>query len=321
MLKTHERWDENACFILFLNRTVCWRDSCVWRDCSNWLHHWTHVHHRWRGWGETEMQFFIRTVVKSGIICLSNQWLCNVLKNFQHCFVQQDIFAVLFYFLVWKLLRVNSSKCFSNVVRYQAKWNALFSISKVHNYKRLTPFSISNQAVESLDNLKPGDCIVCFSKNDIYSISRQIEIRGLECAVIYGSLPPGRICSDVSFMIWKVIELSVVKSHCHVDITSHLDYIMFGQQAPSWLKLRSLMIKRTLAKSLLPQMQLEWVLTCKSFLKTVALICFINTAAEKNSKTISKYFTIYRYSTYIGKLCFCFILFLSDNESWRNRSK
>ncbi|XP_010887228.2 ATP-dependent RNA helicase SUPV3L1, mitochondrial [Esox lucius] len=62
---------------------------------------------------------------------------------------------------------------------------------EVRNYKRLTPFSILDQAVESLDNLRPGDCIVCFSKNDIYSISRQIEIRGLECAVIYGSLPPG----------------------------------------------------------------------------------------------------------------------------------
>lgn len=62
---------------------------------------------------------------------------------------------------------------------------------EVHNYKRLTPFSISNHAVESLDNLNSGDCIVCFSKNDIYSISRQIEVRGLECAVIYGSLPPG----------------------------------------------------------------------------------------------------------------------------------
>uniref|UniRef100_A0A1A8F5T7 ATP-dependent RNA helicase SUPV3L1, mitochondrial n=2 Tax=Nothobranchius korthausae TaxID=1143690 RepID=A0A1A8F5T7_9TELE len=62
---------------------------------------------------------------------------------------------------------------------------------EVHNYQRLTPFSILNHAVESLDNLRPGDCIVCFSKNDIYSISRQIEARGLECAVIYGSLPPG----------------------------------------------------------------------------------------------------------------------------------
>ncbi|XP_039993812.1 ATP-dependent RNA helicase SUPV3L1, mitochondrial [Xiphias gladius] len=62
---------------------------------------------------------------------------------------------------------------------------------EVHTYQRLTPFSVLDRAVESLDNLSPGDCIVCFSKNDIYSISRQIEARGLECAVIYGSLPPG----------------------------------------------------------------------------------------------------------------------------------
>uniref|UniRef100_A0A8C2WXE3 ATP-dependent RNA helicase SUPV3L1, mitochondrial n=1 Tax=Cyclopterus lumpus TaxID=8103 RepID=A0A8C2WXE3_CYCLU len=62
---------------------------------------------------------------------------------------------------------------------------------EVNTYQRLTPFKILDQAVESLDNLRPGDCIVCFSKNDIYSISRQIEARGLECAVIYGSLPPG----------------------------------------------------------------------------------------------------------------------------------
>ncbi|XP_061084870.1 ATP-dependent RNA helicase SUPV3L1, mitochondrial [Conger conger] len=62
---------------------------------------------------------------------------------------------------------------------------------EVHHYKRLTPFSVLDQAVETLDNLRPGDCIVCFSKNDIYSLSRQIEGRGQECAVIYGSLPPG----------------------------------------------------------------------------------------------------------------------------------
>ncbi|KAK5873840.1 hypothetical protein PBY51_018843 [Eleginops maclovinus] len=62
---------------------------------------------------------------------------------------------------------------------------------EVNTYNRLTPFEILDHAVESLDNLSPGDCIVCFSKNDIYSISRQIEARGLECAVIYGSLPPG----------------------------------------------------------------------------------------------------------------------------------
>ncbi|MGH0136378.1 UNVERIFIED_CONTAM: hypothetical protein FKN15_060977 [Acipenser sinensis] len=62
---------------------------------------------------------------------------------------------------------------------------------EIRNYKRLTPMSVLDRAVESLDNLHPGDCIVCFNKNDIYSISRQIEARGLERAVIYGSLPPG----------------------------------------------------------------------------------------------------------------------------------
>ncbi|PNI75593.1 SUPV3L1 isoform 3, partial [Pan troglodytes] len=62
---------------------------------------------------------------------------------------------------------------------------------EVRDYKRLTPISVLDHALESLDNLRPGDCIVCFSKNDIYSVSRQIEIRGLESAVIYGSLPPG----------------------------------------------------------------------------------------------------------------------------------
>ncbi|XP_047437545.1 ATP-dependent RNA helicase SUPV3L1, mitochondrial [Mugil cephalus] len=62
---------------------------------------------------------------------------------------------------------------------------------ELHTYQRLTPFSVMDHAVESLDNLRPGDCVVCFSKSDIYSISRQIEARGQECAVIYGSLPPG----------------------------------------------------------------------------------------------------------------------------------
>ncbi|XP_075467030.1 ATP-dependent RNA helicase SUPV3L1, mitochondrial isoform X4 [Ascaphus truei] len=62
---------------------------------------------------------------------------------------------------------------------------------EVRTYERLTPIEILDHALESLDNLHPSDCIVCFNKNDIYSVSRQIEMRGLECAVIYGSLPPG----------------------------------------------------------------------------------------------------------------------------------
>ncbi|CAI9547727.1 unnamed protein product [Staurois parvus] len=62
---------------------------------------------------------------------------------------------------------------------------------EVRSYDRLTPIKTLDHALGSLHNLRPGDCIVCFNKNDIYSVSRQIEAQGLECAVIYGSLPPG----------------------------------------------------------------------------------------------------------------------------------
>lgn len=62
---------------------------------------------------------------------------------------------------------------------------------EVFKYKRLTELKTESTALVSLDNVQPGDCIVCFSKNDIYSVSRGLEARGHEAAVIYGGLPPG----------------------------------------------------------------------------------------------------------------------------------
>ena len=45
---------------------------------------------------------------------------------------------------------------------------------------------------ESFKNVQPGDCIVCFSKNDIYHVSRQLEKVGVQVAVIYGTLPASK---------------------------------------------------------------------------------------------------------------------------------
>jgi len=61
---------------------------------------------------------------------------------------------------------------------------------EVRNYKRLTSLTIEDKALNGLANTQPGDCIVCFNKNDIYSVSRSLEKLGKEVAVIYGSLPP-----------------------------------------------------------------------------------------------------------------------------------
>lgn len=61
----------------------------------------------------------------------------------------------------------------------------------VKKYNRLTPLTVEKRALTSLKNVMPGDCIVCFSKNDIYTISKKIEALGKEVAIIYGTLPPG----------------------------------------------------------------------------------------------------------------------------------
>lgn len=43
----------------------------------------------------------------------------------------------------------------------------------------------------SYENVQPGDCVVAFSKNDIFAIKREIEsTTQYKCCVIYGSLPP-----------------------------------------------------------------------------------------------------------------------------------
>ncbi|KAG0727067.1 ATP-dependent RNA helicase SUPV3L1, mitochondrial [Chionoecetes opilio] len=63
---------------------------------------------------------------------------------------------------------------------------------EVRRYKRLTELTVEDYALQTLDNVQPGDCIVCFSKRDIHYVTREIERRGHEVAVIYGGgLPPG----------------------------------------------------------------------------------------------------------------------------------
>ncbi|XP_026288989.1 ATP-dependent RNA helicase SUV3 homolog, mitochondrial [Frankliniella occidentalis] len=62
---------------------------------------------------------------------------------------------------------------------------------EVHEYKRLTGLKVEDSALISLQNVMPGDCLVCFSKRDLYTVTKNLENLGHRVAVIYGSLPPG----------------------------------------------------------------------------------------------------------------------------------
>ncbi|RNA39537.1 ATP-dependent RNA helicase mitochondrial, partial [Brachionus plicatilis] len=62
---------------------------------------------------------------------------------------------------------------------------------ELKTYERLTSLTVMDKSFESYDNVQPGDCFVCFNKNDIYNVLNNLEVRGHEVAVIYGSMPPG----------------------------------------------------------------------------------------------------------------------------------
>ncbi|QRW00869.1 ATP-dependent RNA helicase SUV3L, mitochondrial [Ceratobasidium sp. AG-Ba] len=62
----------------------------------------------------------------------------------------------------------------------------------INRYERLTPLEVAPHSLKGrLDNIEPGDCVVTFSRSQIFETKRHIEeATGLRCAVVYGRLPP-----------------------------------------------------------------------------------------------------------------------------------
>ena len=62
----------------------------------------------------------------------------------------------------------------------------------VRRYERLTPLVIEDESLGGdLTKVRKGDCIVTFSRSNIFGIKRLVEEKtGLRCAVVYGRLPP-----------------------------------------------------------------------------------------------------------------------------------
>lgn len=63
---------------------------------------------------------------------------------------------------------------------------------ELKEYKRLSTLVVNEKSLQGdYSKIRPGDCIVAFSRADIFSIRRQVEqLTPYKCAVIYGQLPP-----------------------------------------------------------------------------------------------------------------------------------
>jgi ATP-dependent RNA helicase SUPV3L1/SUV3 len=65
---------------------------------------------------------------------------------------------------------------------------------EVVRYNRLSPLVVDPTPLqEHFKDIEPGDCVVAFSKRELFQLKRAIERQGeekkIKCAVIYGSLP------------------------------------------------------------------------------------------------------------------------------------
>lgn len=69
---------------------------------------------------------------------------------------------------------------------------------EVFTYDRFTPLKVAKRSLasnseetDSYRRVQPGDCVVAFSRDDIFAIKREIEMNtNYKCGIIYGSLPP-----------------------------------------------------------------------------------------------------------------------------------
>jgi ATP-dependent RNA helicase SUPV3L1/SUV3 len=63
---------------------------------------------------------------------------------------------------------------------------------EVREYKRLSPLTVKSNSLDgSIGNLRKGDCVIAFSRRDIYRLKATIERQtGKKCCVVYGSLSP-----------------------------------------------------------------------------------------------------------------------------------
>lgn len=62
---------------------------------------------------------------------------------------------------------------------------------EIRRYDRLSPLNLMTKALRSFTRVNRGDCVVAFSRREIYSIKKEIEESSKwRCCVVYGSLPP-----------------------------------------------------------------------------------------------------------------------------------
>ncbi|GAB5035020.1 atp-dependent rna helicase mitochondrial-like [Nannochloropsis oceanica] len=88
-------------------------------------------------------------------------------------------------------LHLCGSPAFVEIVHELA--NELGDIVEVRKYERLSPLQPQREAVGSWAEIRPGDCVVAFSRKRLFQLKNEIEVATfprMKCCIVYGGLPP-----------------------------------------------------------------------------------------------------------------------------------
>ncbi len=61
---------------------------------------------------------------------------------------------------------------------------------EIHHYERKTALRFEKEPFEFPDDIQQGDALIVFSKKSVLDVAGRLEEIGVNCSVIYGSLPP-----------------------------------------------------------------------------------------------------------------------------------
>jgi ATP-dependent RNA helicase SUPV3L1/SUV3 len=70
--------------------------------------------------------------------------------------------------------------------------HSMGDLFELKRYDRLSTLQIAERSLEGdYSKIEPGDCVVAFSRADIFSIKTEIErLTPYKCCTVYGQLPP-----------------------------------------------------------------------------------------------------------------------------------
>lgn len=60
---------------------------------------------------------------------------------------------------------------------------------EVVRHHRMTPLRVSPEPFNSLDDVRPHDALIVFSKKNVHAVASELQHRNVRCSIIYGSLP------------------------------------------------------------------------------------------------------------------------------------